>query len=380
MRRFIPVASFFALLAALCLLWVHRFERVPGLATWQLADLRTAAPPVQGLLWSEDAARTKLQLRTTEGGPPVAARLAIPGAPAVPGLHLRFRMSARGLVPGARNWEDGRFLIEWHPASGAGPVANELVGSIRSDERGGLIELVILAEGEDVMPSVRLENLGSSGEFELADLEITAVRERMLWKSGKWLLAGAWLGWFAACIRLRPGIAWWRALLAAAICVLMGIHFVVPGPWKPQRPLHQGFQLGEVSPARAAPPADPPPSLQPGALPSLGKLPDQGSLILQIKVHAASIRPLLHALLLFGPALALAFLLGRKPALLLMSGMALAIESAQMAFGYGFDLVDVFDLACDAAGIGLALWLVAKVPAKWRAPSARQKKECLGTP
>jgi glycopeptide antibiotics resistance protein len=51
----------------------------------------------------------------------------------------------------------------------------------------------------------------------------------------------------------------------------------------------------------------------------------------------------------------MACLVGRKPARSLAVILALAIEAAQLAFGYGFDRVDVFDLASDAVGIGLAL-------------------------
>ncbi len=93
----------------------------------------------------------------------------------------------------------------------------------------------------------------------------------------------------------------------------------------------------------------------PAALESVGKIPDQGDFTLRLKHYAANARPLLHVLLLFAPALAMACLVGRKPARSLAIMFALAIEAAQLAFGFGFDWVDVFDLASDAGGIGLAL-------------------------
>jgi glycopeptide antibiotics resistance protein len=64
---------------------------------------------------------------------------------------------------------------------------------------------------------------------------------------------------------------------------------------------------------------------------------------------------LLHVLLLFCPTFAFAWLSGAKRALVLGCSLALACEAAQTGFGYGFDWIDVLDLACDAAGIALAL-------------------------
>jgi glycopeptide antibiotics resistance protein len=98
-----------------------------------------------------------------------------------------------------------------------------------------------------------------------------------------------------------------------------------------------------------------------GSLPALGKIPVQGSLALRIKYFITQARPLLHVLLLFAPSLALAWLVGRRPALFIASTLALAIELAQVAFGYGFDGMDALDLACDASGIALAIWVHKKM-------------------
>ncbi len=73
------------------------------------------------------------------------------------------------------------------------------------------------------------------------------------------------------------------------------------------------------------------------------------------------LRPILHALLLFLPALAFAFLLNRKSAIMLAVGLAVAIEVAQTAFGYGFGWDDVGDLVTDAIGIALALWVWERI-------------------
>jgi hypothetical protein len=369
MRRALLSGSLLALLAVLCALWAYRYERSPGFPIWRLADLRALAPPVPGVEWTGAPDHPQLCLRVDSDHPRVAARFAIPGIPAVGMLHLRFRMSARGLTPGGEKWEDGRFMVEWHAPSGDAGWENDPVGSIRYDQRNDLDAFVIQALRAPAVPALRLEHLGRSGEFELADLEITVVEERASWKIGRWLLAIGWLAWGTAWVRSWPGIGWWRALGAAAIGLLLGIYFVIPGPWKIQRPIYPSFQLGEERAGRSSPdqapmasaPGNTPLVIASGSLPALGKIPVQGSLALRIKYFMTQARPLLHVLLLFAPSLALAWLVGRRPALFIGVTLALAIELAQVAFGYGFDWVDVFDLACDAGGIALAMWVHKKM-------------------
>jgi hypothetical protein len=274
-------------------------------------------------------------------------------------------MAARGLVPGPHTWDDGRFMIEWHPQDGGGEITNDPVGSIRFDEVGAAEDFVVLSRSGPAVPALRLEHLGRSGEFEIADLEITPIRERLVWSIGKWLLALGWLAWCVACIRCWPGIPWWRAIAASAVCLLMGIHFVIPGPWKIQRAIYPEFRIG----AESAVPAelhDAPAGVVSRPLPALGELPAQGDFALRVKLRIVEARPLLHVLLLFAPALLLVGLLGRTPALVLMIAMALAIESAQLAFGYGFDRIDVLDLVCDAIGILLALGIAPRIRRWWR--------------
>ena len=99
---------------------------------------------------------------------------------------------------------------------------------------------------------------------------------------------------------------------------------------------------------------------------ALGKIPVQGGLLLKAKHYLAPLRPLLHALLIMMPTLAMAWLAGWRSALVLSVLLSAAIELAQIAFGYGFDGVDVADLAYDALGIAAAI-LTAKVCMKWKA-------------
>ena len=96
---------------------------------------------------------------------------------------------------------------------------------------------------------------------------------------------------------------------------------------------------------------------------ALGKIPEQGGLLLKAKYYLAPLRPILHALLIMLPTLAMAWFAGWRPALVLAVMLSIAIELGQIAFGYGFDRVDTIDLVNDALGIAAAM-IVAKICVK----------------
>jgi hypothetical protein len=373
MRQIQLLGAFLVLCWVLGTLWMFRFQRVPDLPNWVLGDLRAGAPAIPGLEWIGDPGRPSLRVKVDGSNPRVAARLAIPGMPAVEWLHLRFRMTARGLVPGKEVWEDGRFMVEWHHPEAGKNLDTDPVASIQSDETRKPEHFVVGHKGPAV-PTLRVEHLGRAGEFELSDLEITVVTERPLWTVGRWFLAAAWICWAFAFVRTWSGVSRWRASLAATIWVLLGTQLVVPGPWKIQRPMVSPFVLGtefvgqprqdpnQIADGKGA--ASPKPSSR--ALSALGELPTQGSLILRVKLAIRSARPLLHALLFFGPTLVIASLVGRRAALILMITLAVAIELSQVAFGYGFDRIDVLDLMTDASGIALAMLVFGSIQSFWK--------------
>lgn len=365
MRRVIFAASFVTLLAALALLWTYRYEHQPGSPVWLLADLRQDMHELSGLAWSGTQESPTLHLKRAVGSPPLALRLAIPDAPAVEALHLRFRLKAHGLTQGAEKWETGRLMIEWHQTDGQGSFEKDPVASIKNNEAGGLMTIVAVPAKGPAVPAIRLEHLGLSGDFEMSELEIIAVQERELWKLGRWLLALAWLAWLTACIMSWPGVRIWQAFAAAVICLVMLIQFVIPGPWKIQHPLmEQDFRLGEkimdVPPNAQAPPlveAPLKPPLFSGMIAPSGNVLVQGGLALKLRILLKPLRPLMHVVLLAVPTFAFALLVGRRRAVLLAVPLALAVECAQAAFGYGFDWGDTADLFFDGLGIWLALWL-----------------------
>jgi len=362
MRRLILSISCVALLVALWGLWQNRYERTQGFPVWRLIDIRKNAPSVPGIEWlgSEDSPSARVTV--DDRIPQVAASFQIPGATAVKMLHLKFRLKSYGLKRSKEKWEDGRFIVDWYDPAGGKRLKPTPVASIVGDEQRALANIVIETSGDAAIPALRLENLGISGAFELSELEISVVHERWLWKTGKWLIAMAWLAWGFFVIRSWPGIRRWRALAGSAIWLVACLNFVVPGPWKIQRPMGENFRLGtqtaSVSAAKATPPQA---GIKVGAIQAEGKMPVQGSFIFRVKIMIAQARPILHALLLFVPALAMMCLIGKKPALWLSIILAIAIESAQAVFGYGFDWIDILDLTCDAAGVWLATWCYVKL-------------------
>ncbi len=364
MRRLTLAGTFLVLLAALFLLWRYRFERSPEFPIYHLADLRAAASPSPGVEWTGSETLPKLRLRVDQAHPRVVTRLDFPEMKAVDLLHVRFQATATKLRPGKELWEDGRCLIEWHPQSGGTEWENDPLFSVRHDQASAVAEQVMRPDQAPAIPALRVENLGRTGDLEISIFEATVLQERTLWKIGRCLLMAGWLAWALAWIGCRGKCGFVRSLFAASIWLVMGIYFVVPGPWKGVRPLGGPLLIGpEIAAfhAAAAPALVPEntsrnqPSASPLVLDSVGKIPDQGHFTLRLKHYAANARPLLHIVLLFVPTLLIACLVGRKPARSLAIILALAIEAAQLAFGFGFDWVDVFDLACDAAGIALAL-------------------------
>ena len=354
MRRYILPLTFLALVAAIYFLWQHRFERSPGVPTLHLADLRAAYGQLPSAEWLGPETRPRLRLRVDRSQPrPVATRMDLPGMKAIDLLHLRLQFAATHLTPGKQVWNDGRCIIEWHSPAGGDEWENNPVGSARHNHLGDVEQWVTRPDQPPASPALRLENLGTGGDFELLVFEATAVRETWLWKIGRWLLMAAWLAWAVAWIGGKTNFI--RSVLAASVWLLMGLYFVVPGPWKSYHSIGTPFNIGkEVSSQPRAVSSIPISNIH-TPLASVGEIPDQGDFTLRLKHYATHARPLLHIILLAVPTLLIACLVGAKSARSLAVILALAIEAAQISFGYGFDWGDLVDLACDATGIALAL-------------------------
>jgi hypothetical protein len=167
---------------------------------------------------------------------------------------------------------------------------------------------------------------------------------------------------------------------------------VCPGPWHPYPPLPGGFAVtppagqpaihpaeappkAEAAPVSPGPPATAtprPPPAAPAAVPAAaaqaaappaapapdGPLPPDRWL-LRVKVMFKDLRSLLHAAFAAGSAALLIVAAGRRTGLLMAATLALGKELGQLAFGFGFDRIDLADLAFDTLGIAAAAWACA---------------------
>lgn len=363
------------LLAGTFLLWQHRFQRSAASPSIGLADLAADAAISPAVTWKagRDGATT-LELELGPGTGKIARRLPLPALGPVDFLLAEIQLEALDLVPGREVWDDGRLLIEWHSADPGATMNPDYLGSARGSGTGARITMVCHPDRQPATPVLRVEHLGESGIFRVLHCRLSVVRESAGWRYGKWPLAAAWLAWAAAVAGWGRSSGPVRPLLAAGIWLLMATQSAVPGPWQSIRPL--GAPFAGIAPPDASRVTDPRVLPQPPAdaaaveIPAarvepLGKLPERGNLMLRIKSRIQQFRPLLHGLLLLAPTLAFALLVGRWRALALAALLAIGIESAQVGYGYGLDPMDFVDLACDAAGIALALVLAARLT-QWR--------------
>lgn len=357
MRRLFLLGSFFILLAGLFLLWQYRFERTPGVGTYRLSDVHPVTDLPEGVTWQGTQKDPALTLRVDRNTPEVVALIQLPHLPPTNWIDVRFKIAARDLKPGAEEWDDGRCIIEWRGENRSAPtLENDQFASVRFNQTGTVGRAVLGPDRGPAIPVLRLENRGLSGGMEISMIEISSLRERATWKIGRWFLMGGWIGWFMVCIGPVGRYRVVRPLLAATTMLLMGVFFVVPGPWKIIHPFGTPFQIGPENLSPHSAPAASPQILVPAkAIKSVGRLPVKGGFVLRVKIYAAKIRPLLHALMLLGPTLLLAIWIGVKRTLPMMVGLAFAVEIAQISFGYGYDITDLFDLLNDITGIALGI-------------------------
>lgn len=370
MHRVFLWITFPLLVAGLLVIWCHRFERMPSASVVCLAELQTGLPVLPaGAEWRGSAQDPVLRLVVSPENPRVRVRMDLPGVPPVEAFMVRFRMKSKNLTAGEQVWEDGRALIEWRSADGAVKLETDAVGTLCGDTDSGDTELVVRPANGRSIPILWIEHLGRGGEFEISRLEMIPLRERAVWKFGQWVLAAAWVFWIWMFLRMGGNRSSRMNALAAVIWVAAAVFTAVPGPWKNLRSLVIPFKIGppivlmagDQRPTGDAKSISLTPSLRlPEPIYEVpGRIPIQDSWIVKVKYYLSMLRPILHALLLFLPTLVFAFLVNRKSAIMLALGLAVAIEVAQTAFGYGFGWDDVADLVTDAIGIALALWVAS---------------------
>lgn len=390
MRLMILAATFALLIAGLLGLWCYRFERLPGTRSLSLEELRVLSPQLPpGAEWTGDLSSSTLRLTVGPNQPRIGVSFPLPDFPPMEALFVRISIAARGLERGPQEWDDGRVMVEWRSPDHLELQETDPIGSLRDSERIDNVSMAARSSTGNSVPVLRIEHLGRSGEFEMAHLELIPIQERGIWKFGRWLLLLLFFFWFWFAVSGRSGIPAWRRVASICIWLSMSVYLAIPGPWKTLRPLIADFRLGEpsvhqvfnhsVKPSSDSSSKALPASRSTEAPSDFGKIPLHGSWIVQLKQKLAMVRPLLHACLLFVPTLVFAVLLGPRLALALSAGLALSIEAAQTAFGFGFDWVDVLDLMTDAIGILGAIWVFGRWLKGRRTIRSFGRKESLET-
>ncbi len=405
--------SFLLLLAGLLAAWTWRYEAVPGSPRLTLRELKPLIPPMQGLSWQGTEEKPVLRLSKAEGEGAVSFRVALPGLESIDALHLRGRLKADALLRGPEPWLVGRLLLTWLPADG-GVTEQDPIAGVEDDALHEMSSLVAVPADAPATPLLLICHHGVHGAMDILDLELQPVRETKVWRVSKWILLLMFWVWLVFALRSSSIMPFWKPMLAAWILMILFIQFVIPGPWKIQRPLgwwdfHMGEEVsireanhspshnqsvpksardadtsnpvenGEVkNPVPGLPSGTPAAAqsvAQTGPVPPVGKVYTQGSLAIRIKERLEVIRPILHVMQFLIPALILTLLVGRKTTLICCILLMFATESSQFLFGYGFDAWDVLDLLLDSLGIGLGVGL-AHVAAGY----ARRKKAAISGP
>lgn len=374
-RRWLLILSLPLLILGLCLLRGYRFERLDNQLSVGMDELQSALPNLpEGASWELGKDGTILRVKALPGRPHVHITFRIPVSAPLEAIHTRLDFSCRNLVRGKQEWEDGRIFLRWLSDRENGLVDIDRVASVRGDERQDGISLVTQPSFGKGYPVLVIENLAASGEMSIAAVELTPVRHRAAWHWMRWVLVACWFSWFFACLSGFPKVAWPRRAAAASLWVVMGALFAFPGPWERIYPLLIPYDLGASVHTPAAPlavkPAAPETKTPQGIASqgALGKIPEQGGWIMQLRSYLKNQRLLLHTGFVVGITLLFSYLVGTRRGTWLAGGLVLAIEGAQTGLGYGFDFVDFTDLICGAVGITVG-WLLFWKLNRWSALS-----------
>jgi hypothetical protein len=334
--------GFFGLVAVTALLWNHAHEPWP----------------------------TGHAVRLAESGPVLAAgdgalRLPLGSFPKADGIQLRWDLRADALEPGPEIWQDGRLALEWY--RGDRRIERVFLASVSGSQHATHTSCILSHRpGPTATAVLRLENHGTSGDLQLVGFEAAATRALPGMQLGL-ILAGA--GWVVWLVHLVASPQDPRAWLAALLWVGFAFFLILPGPWPMRSALFGNFSeppSSHFTQTLVAADFDPCPSkidLQPPANP-----------LLRWKFQLEALRPVLHALLFFVPALALMLAAGQgSRGALLAAILAATGELSQWAMGFGFDATDGLDLLADASGIALA-WIAYRVVPRPRFLGGRRRQ------
>lgn len=377
MRRALLLAlSLVLLLAALVLAWNQRYEPIPGSEIVTLDSLKSQTSGQKGMQWRVADGKPILQLIKAAGDPHVILEFSLPAPAGCTAIHLRYTLQAHNLKQGVNIWDDGRFNVAWMTKD---KRQAQQVDSVRHDAQASCPSLISVAPNGGVEPQLWICHLGVSGVYEIHELEIVFVHEKAWWGIVSGTLIALAGGWILIALLIITQVSIPRTFAASIITLMLVHRFVVPGPWMFQKSLFaDSFDLGSIrhhtAPKFIADPKEPirvpdavvegkttpplsnnqfspPPTVQRTTV-------IQDNWILWIKYELKRFKIIPHSLLFGAVLLALAGLIGLRPAVYVSVFLALSTEAAQIAFRYGSDATDLLDLVYDATGIAAGVWLV----------------------
>ena len=358
--------------------WNCRFEQVPTAKPVTLASQDSRFQTIRGedrVRWLREPPRLQIDAREPNQYPTVEID---PGdTPGASHFWVRMTSSGEELEAGDLPWQRARLVVNYRDDRGEllpkTPGVSVGVGTFSSQT----ICKVVKIDPSEGRLYFTIQNLALDGTFTVEELEIRAVRNRSWFPMVGLTLGFSWFLWILTVIRRWLGtVAGTRGhFVAATTFFAAGSFLVFPGPWHPLVPLGPLFMLPAapltVPDAVAAPttpqsPAqhtgEPSTTMKPSASPQPRwqvpvHSPPGTSVIERVFQFKEHFRPLLHLAAFAALTFIFSALLDPGKGWLPVSALGLASEAMQVAFGFGFDWLDVFDLLLDAAGIAFGLWL-----------------------
>lgn len=357
--------------------WQHAFEIHP--AGRALAFPQGMPPPHIVLSGGDrvtwDPVERTVLLVARKDAPPPSMEIKLDPWPDGALAHVRIAAAARNLETGKASWECGRVTMIWRGADGQVlPGFHGLTGIDGNNSSSSDVVAPMLGDGP---PSIMIQNLGIAGGFAVSRIDVSVLRYRawLPWACGV-LIAGFWVWTFAVIRRTFPACRGWiRQALATTLCVVASWYLVFPGPWSEYHSIGPAFDIpastgttpafaglsAPVIPGGIAVDHTPahsmakhPPLAAPGRM-------DAGWFWETYTWVKQQARVVLHMLVFAGMTILLKICLGGGRAWLPVAVIAVASESMQYLFGFGFDWQDTGDLLVDAAGIAIGYFSVRRL-------------------
>jgi len=332
-------------------LWQSRFQRLATGLEVTLPELvgETPLADLDGTHWDPGPGCLTLEKAKSQN---LTVDLRAAGLPSLSHLHSSFRLQARDLEPCDAPWKDGRLTILWTDQEGK--TESEYLGSARWSECTEVVSVVSSPDDGHAHATIRLEHMGKSGQLQLENLSLIAVKETRLWKIGHWILLVLWTLWVVGVVGTSV-----RGWSLALLWVFVATKLILPGPWHNYRPIGQTFNLSPADDRAIQPDIQSIPPIASSAKVTGRELRPQGGILLQLRYAFRSLRPIMHGGLFFALTLLFLLVLRKREVLALPILIALGVELIQLGFGYGADYHDLLDLLIDGTGIAAATALVA---------------------